>query len=77
MKISLENSTMHLECKHQIKFMRRLFRKGERVRSKIDGKVMEVLKYIKNNFVEVKWFDQESKEIRTNKIKEDELSKAA
>ena len=40
-------------------FMRRLFRKGERVRSKIDGKVMEVLKYIKNNFVEVKWFDQD------------------
>ena len=57
--------------------MRRLFRKGERVRSKIHGKVMEVLKYIKNNFVEVKWFDLEKKEIRTNKIKEDELSKAA
>ena len=49
--------------------MRKLFRKGERVRSKIDGKVMEVLKYIKNNFVEVKWFDLESKEIRVNKIK--------
>lgn len=57
--------------------MRRLFRKGERVRSKIDGKVMEVLKYIKNNFVEVKWFDLEKKEIRFNKIKEDKLSKAA
>ncbi|HEY5746817.1 MAG TPA: hypothetical protein VIU12_12115 [Chryseolinea sp.] len=57
--------------------MRRLFRKGERVRSKIDGKVMEVLKYIKNNFVEVKWFDLEAKEVRTNKIKEDKLSKAA
>ena len=57
--------------------MRRLFKKGERVRSKIVGKVMEVLKYIKNNFVEVKWFDLESKEIRTNKIKEDKLSKAA
>ena len=57
--------------------MRRLFKKGERVRSKIDCKVMEVLKYIKNNFVEVKWFDLESKEIRTNKIKEDKLSKAA
>jgi hypothetical protein len=39
--------------------------------------VMEVLKYIKNNFVEVKWFDLEKKEIRTIKIKEDELSKAA
>jgi uncharacterized protein YodC (DUF2158 family) len=57
--------------------MRRLFKKGERVRSKIDGKVMEVLKYIKDNFVEVKWFDVESKEIHTNKIKEDKLSKAA
>ena len=57
--------------------MRRLFRKGERVRSKIDGKVMEVLKYIKNNFVEVKWFVLEAKEIRTNKIKDDELSRPA
>lgn len=57
--------------------MRRLFRKGERVRSKIDGKVMEVLKYIKNNFVEVQWFDLESKEVRVNTVKEDKLSKAA
>ena len=51
--------------------MRRLFRKGERVRSKIDGKVMEVLKYIKNNFVEVQWFDLEKKEVRVNQIRED------
>jgi len=57
--------------------MRRLFKKGEHVRSKIDGKVVEVLKYIKNNLVEVKWFDLEKKEIRVNKIKEDKLSKAA
>lgn len=57
--------------------MRRLFKKGERVRSKIDGKVVEVLKYIKSNLVEVKWFDLEKKEIRVNKIKEDQLSKAA
>jgi hypothetical protein len=57
--------------------MRRLFKKGERVRSKIDGKVVEVLKYIKSNLVEVKWFDLEKKEIRVNKIKEDKLSKAA
>ncbi len=57
--------------------MRKLFRKGERVRSKIDGKVMEVLKYIKDNFVEVKWFDLETKEIQVRKIKEDQLSKAA
>ncbi len=57
--------------------MRRLFRKGERVRSKIDGKVMEVLKYLKSNLVEVKWFDLQSKEVRTHKVKEDKLSKAA
>jgi uncharacterized protein YodC (DUF2158 family) len=57
--------------------MRRLFKKGERVRSKIDGKVMEVLKYIKQNWVEVMWFDLEKKEVRKNKIKEDKLSKAA
>jgi uncharacterized protein YodC (DUF2158 family) len=57
--------------------MRRLFKKGERVRSKIDGKVMEVLKYLKTNLVEVKWFDLESKEVRTNTVKEDNLSKAA
>jgi hypothetical protein len=57
--------------------MRRLFRKGERVRSKIDGKVMEVLKYIKNNFVEVKSFDLEKKEISIDRIKENKLSRAA
>jgi len=57
--------------------MRRLFKKGERVRSKIDGKVMEVLKYIKKNVVEVMWFDLEKKEVRRNQIKEDKLSKAA
>lgn len=57
--------------------MFRKFRKGERVRNKIDGKVMEVLRYLKSNIVEVKWFDLESKEVRTNTIKEDKLSKAA
>jgi uncharacterized protein YodC (DUF2158 family) len=57
--------------------MRRLFKKGERVRSKIDGKVMEVLKYLKSNLVEVKMFDLQSKEVRTDKVKEDKLSKAA
>lgn len=57
--------------------MRRLFRKGERVRSKIDGKVVEVLKYLKSNLVEVKWFDLEKKEMRKNQIKEDKLSRAA
>lgn len=54
-----------------------MFKKGERVRSKIDGKVMEVLKYLKSNLVEVRWFDLQSKEVRTNTIKEDKLSKAA
>jgi len=57
--------------------MRRLFKKGERVRSKLDGKVMEVLKYIKGKIVEVRWFDLNAKEVRTNKINEDKLSKAA
>lgn len=54
-----------------------MFKKGERVRSRIDGKVMEVLRYIKKNLIEVRWFDLEKKEIRINKIKEDKLSKAA
>ena len=57
--------------------MKRLFKKGQRVRNKIDGKVMEVLKYIKSNLVEVKWFDLNAKEVRTNKVKEDNLSEAA
>jgi hypothetical protein len=57
--------------------MRRLFKKGERVRSKLDGKVMEHLKYIKQHVVEVMWFDLEKKAVRKNKIKEDTLSRAA
>lgn len=57
--------------------MRRLFRKGEHVRSKTDGKVMEVLKYIKKNLVEVRWFDLEKKEPRVESMREDKLSKAA
>jgi uncharacterized protein YodC (DUF2158 family) len=57
--------------------MRKLFKKGELVRSKIDGKVMEVLKYLKKNLVEVKWFDVNSKEVHTNKIRQDKISKAA
>ncbi len=57
--------------------MRRLFRKGERVRSKIDGKVMEVLKYLKRNLLQVKLFDQEKKEINVRTIKEKEISSAA
>lgn len=54
-----------------------MFRKGQLVRSKVDGKVMEVLKYLKANVVEVKWFDLDSKEIRINQLKENQLNKAA
>jgi hypothetical protein len=68
---------MLLECKPNRVRMRRLFKRGERVRSKIDGKVMEVLKYIKQNVVEVMTFDIESKEVRKKKVKEDKLSRAA
>lgn len=57
--------------------MRKLFRKGERVRSKSDGKVMEVLRYLKNNLVEVMTFDIESREVRKKQVKEDKLSRAA
>lgn len=77
MKTSPENSTMLLECKPNKLSMRRLFKRGERVRSKIDGKVVEVLKYIKQNVVEVMTFDIESKEVRKKQVKENNLSKAA
>lgn len=73
----LKLMTLSFEMLNPKKNMRRLFKKGERVRSKIDGKVMEVLKYIKENMVEVMWFDLEKKEVRKNKIKEDKLSRAA
>lgn len=54
-----------------------MFKKGERVRNRVDGKVMEVLKYLKRNLVEVRWFDLRSKEVHTDKVREDKLSKAA
>ena len=57
--------------------MRRLFKKGEIVRSKIDGTVMEVLRYIKKNLVQAKSFDVEAKEVRTVIVKEDKLNRAA
>ncbi|MFM7851743.1 MAG: hypothetical protein ACKO96_07425 [Flammeovirgaceae bacterium] len=57
--------------------MRRLFKKGDRVRSKIDGKVMEVLRYIKKNLIQAKSFDLEAKEVRTVIVKEDKLNRAA
>ena len=60
--------------------MKRLFRKGERVRNRVDGKVMEVLKYIKDKgtyLVECAWFDLEKKEMRVKKLKQDKLLKAS
>lgn len=57
--------------------MRRLFKKGELVRSKRDGKVMEVLRYLTENVVMLKWFDLERKEVTVHKVSVDDLSKAA
>ncbi len=57
--------------------MRKMFKKGDLVRNLVDGKVMEVLKYLKKNLVEVRWFDLRSKEVHTEKVKADRLSKAA
>lgn len=54
-----------------------MFKKGERVRSKTSGKVMEVLRYLKKNLLQVKLFDQEKKEILIDTVKEKEISKAA
>ena len=56
--------------------MRKMFKKGDLVRNIVDGKVMEVLKYMKKNLVEVKWFDLRSKEVHTDKVRADRLSKA-
>lgn len=47
------------------------------MRSKIDGRVMEVLRYIRDKTVEVMWFDLEKKEVRKNRFPEDKLSRAA
>lgn len=47
------------------------------MRSKIDGRVMEVLRYIRDKTVEVRWVDLEKKEVRKNRIPEDMLSRAA
>jgi len=49
--------------------MKRLFRKGERVRS-ADGKVMEVTHYMSDRLVEVRWFDLESKEVHKNVVRQ-------
>lgn len=47
------------------------------MRSKVDGKVMEVLRYLKKNLLQVKLFDLEKKEIKVHTIKENDISKAA
>ena len=58
--------------------MNRLFQKGQRVRSKRDGKVMEVLHYIKERkLVECAWYDMEKKEVRNLLVNQDELLKAS
>jgi uncharacterized protein YodC (DUF2158 family) len=60
--------------------MKRRFKKGERVRSSRDGKVMEVLNYIKDKkkyLVECAWFDLEKKEIRIDRMDQDILLKAS
>lgn len=60
--------------------MKRLFRKGQRVRNKVNGKVMEVMKYItrsRSQVVECAWYDMEKKEIRIEEVKQDNLLKAS
>lgn len=57
--------------------MRRMFKKGDRARNLVDGKIVEVLKYLKKNLVEVRWFDLRSKEVHTDTVKAGKLSKAA
>ena len=56
--------------------MKRLFRKGDFVKNKQTGRVMEVLKYLKDNVVECAWFDLEKKEIRKNNYNQNSLLKA-
>ncbi|TRX45294.1 hypothetical protein FNH22_31560 [Fulvivirga sp. M361] len=60
--------------------MKRIFKKGEHVKNERDGRVMEVLNYIKDKssyMVECAWFDLDKKEIRTNRFKQEKLLKAS
>ncbi|MEM6360772.1 MAG: hypothetical protein AAF149_22830 [Bacteroidota bacterium] len=60
--------------------MKRLFKKGERVRNARDGRVMEVLNYIKDKssyLVECAWFDLDKKEIRKRRFKQNNLLKVS
>jgi hypothetical protein len=38
---------------------------------------MEVLQYLKSKIVRVRWFDLESKEVRTRELQENKLLKAS
>ena len=60
--------------------MKRRFKKGERVRSSRDGKVMEVVNYIRDKkkyLVECAWFDLEKKEMRMHTMEQEILLKAS
>ena len=60
--------------------MKRLFRKGQRVRNKVNGKVMEVLQYItrsRSEAIECAWYDLENKEIKTEVVRQNNLKKAS
>jgi hypothetical protein len=49
--------------------MKRSFKKGQLVRS-TDGKIMEVLQYIREKLVEVQWYDLHSREVYRNVLPE-------
>lgn len=60
--------------------MKKLFRKGQRVRNRVNGKVMEVLKYItrsRSQTLECAWYDLEKKELKTEIVKQNNLRKAS
>lgn len=60
--------------------MKRLFKKGDRVKRTTDGRVMEVIKYMTNTgngMVECIWFDLEKKEMRKNLVRQDKLLRAS
>ncbi|MFZ9981723.1 MAG: hypothetical protein ACO3FI_06820 [Cyclobacteriaceae bacterium] len=55
--------------------MKRSFKKGELVRN-TDGKIMEVLNYIREKQVEVKWYDLNSREVYRHVLPERQLTRA-
>lgn len=61
-------------------FVKRIFKRGQRVKNKKTGKVMEVLNYIKLKskiMVRCAWYDLDAKEMRINTYDEDKLLKAS